>query len=46
MPLPRPLRGGSFFSNVFYCAGNDRDSALFDYGLAYNGFRLSRMSSK
>ena len=42
----RPLRGGSFFNDVFDCAGDNRFSALYDGDLAYNGFRLSRMSSK
>lgn len=42
----RSLRGGSFDSNVFYCVGLSRSYARFVDDDAYNGFRLSRMSSK
>ena len=42
----RPLRGGSFDSLVSLCAGSKRCSQNYVNGLAYIGFRLSRMSSK
>ena len=42
----RPLRGGSFNNGVTYCFRYFRYHAPFGYDNAYNGFRLSRMSSK
>lgn len=42
----RPLRGGSFSDYVFLCAGSLRYNASYVFVFAYDGFRLSRMSSK
>ena len=42
----RPLRGGSFDDGATSCARSYRPGANYGSGNAYNGFRLSRMSSK
>ena len=42
----RPLRGGSFDNGVPSCARSNRSLANYGSDSAYNGFRLSRMSSK
>ena len=45
-PPSRPLRGGTFLDDVSNCAGCSRHSMLPSNVYAFNGFRLSRMSSK